>query len=578
MATRTRQRTPLHQLSRTTPSPTNLHSPTTSSANTARRTPPLSGTGTVGRNAATSSSITTSSVRTRASASTARSTTSTVTPTTSSVSKDTSAMGGLFGSKSNNSSKNAGLGAKRPVSNKESSSTTKMGSKTDTKTSGAGNSKPFELPLLPVPALGDFELSMPFLNDPSSSATSSTPPSSSRTPSSSLSNTRTLNTGSMSRSTSRTSPRSTPSPSTGRFLTSQSSRVQNLNPRATLRSNPTASNNNTLSKGSSVKRQSVMSSKVTTIDATGVVHQQSPLDLSLLEVSDYFIHSNNEDLTAEKPSPNHSRSSNLEQKALPAEPSSSEYPSRSQRGTPSLSASKHSSISGPSSPSPSVTTPSLISDKGSLRSSLQAQSLHHHQGNAIDRAPLQQQQVGQKSDASRSERSAGHAPRVPSKDDNPPQLASSGSASRAKAPATKTPTIVTSPVTPTPKKAVAPKQPSSGSIQDSPQSPNLRSRITRLFRPTPKLERPSPQEQRLHQRQRPSNHATVSSASRSSPRQRSGANTPPSPQPLTTSLTLPSLPLSLPLLMDDEPTQTETPLVPSAKGQSLPQKGGGVNR
>ncbi|KAF9949372.1 hypothetical protein BGZ65_007380, partial [Modicella reniformis] len=349
-----------------------------------------------------------------------------------------------------------------------------------------------------------------------------------------------------------------------------------------------------------------MSTRVTTIDAIGVVHRQSPLlDLSQLETSDYFIH-RDEDL-ANKPSLRNSlrtsdhdgrtedngdlrqdrKESQDQTPPLPSPAGSNKDDLRSPRHiVQQLTVSKLPETSRTSSPSHSKAS-SLISDKNSLDpSNNQAQSLHQlQQGSAVDHTPLQQQ--GQRSDASKSEAATtGYASiDVLSKDDNiSPPTVPPGSAT--KVPVTKsattatttkdtthttttttttTTTSPTSPVAPLPKNVVALKKSSSSSDPNhESHSPNFRSRLTRLFRPSPKVDSSSPSLSSSSPNPRQRHGATAAAAGvRRQPSQLQRQGRPPglrtqfqsesSPEPSTSPLSLAlTLPLSLPLLLSDQ--------------------------
>ncbi|KAI1320272.1 hypothetical protein EDD11_001487 [Mortierella claussenii] len=445
-------------------------------------------------------------------------------------------------------SKGGGFFGTRSTSATGSAMTAALGSKKQGTTSKSDTVSASSAPVLPLllPAFEDFELSLPFMTELTSStpaaptATSTFNPTTTATAITStttvqsrtspvLSSPPSPQASSPSYSTSRSSEFrpsfSSFTPSSGHFLTSQSSRLQDFagpslpsTPRSPAPPSGTTSAHSISSSNhgtANFQRKPNMHSKITTIDASGTIHQGSPLDLSRLELTDYFVRN------GDGPASRKSSIKNPEQARSEATgdlelgkghvklgaPTSDDLlsPPRFVIRQPSLSA--LSGASKTTSPTPSQTS-SLISDKSSMRSSQHAQSLHQIQQyqqeqNSLqlshrlikDHDTLQQQN----SNASQSETNI-----VPE--------ATGARTDRSGKPSTVNLFASSSAPTPTPKKVAASKQ-VQGLGHDS-QPANLRSRLTRLFRSNPKPERPPSAEHRNRDQQRSVRQVTVSSGSR----------------------------------------------------------------
>ncbi|KAF9209690.1 hypothetical protein BGZ49_002121 [Haplosporangium sp. Z 27] len=269
-------------------------------------------------------------------------------------------------------------------------------------------------------------------------------------------------------------------PVSSQFLTSQSSKVQDYigpSPSSTIGTTTSPPTSSSTAQGNS-GRQPIVHSKVTTINASGSIDQQYPVDLSQLEVNDYFTHPEDDTTT---------RSSTLKSSEYSRKDDSSELdrgrarvqigapktddlqgPPRYVIGQPSLSA--LSGTSRTTSPSPSLAS-SILSDKSSLRSSQIQQQLQRPRQiyrHTLDVPQLQRPR---------------HASDAPLVEPNPIKGAAlQRSASVSSRPS---PTSTPSPSR-LPKKAVASKPPPATG-QDT-HNPNLRSRLTRFFRSNPKSE------------------------------------------------------------------------------------------
>ncbi|KAG0319067.1 hypothetical protein BGZ99_005325 [Dissophora globulifera] len=526
MARKIRQRTPLQQLSDPTTAPANVASTAkttaTSTVNTNVRAPST-------RSIATSNipSIPSSATPSISSIASIK-TNSTITPSvSSSVSKDQLTKpkgGGFFSSRStanSGSSKNVRPSANRQESGQENSGTARIPGGHDSSTSSSDQTS--GLILLPLlPALDDFELSMPFLSEPAFSSTSSAPPS--FTPiSSTYSTTRPLN--------SAPTP-STLTPSNRQFLASQSSKGQDsVDPSTSgtvrTRALPSVSHNEVNSNSSSARsaghldRKPSMQSKTSTTDASGTIRQQSPLDLSRLEVSDYFMSNGNEP-RARRPSAKSSGYSRTEDGSSVAERSEkerepmAEAPTTNSLLNPPKYVIQRPTTSRAESPSPSKAS-SVLSDKSSRQSSQQQQYKR-----TLD-TPVQQHPTAQ---ASQHETTVGSAAATPSATAITNRASRGGSSPRrGLSPVTDTVRAAkpASPPAKSPPMTAAPKKegglrPPAGTVEDR-DSPNLRSRLSRLFRPNAKQDRPAAgmdQRQSDQQRQLRQGSGTVSNASTSS--------------------------------------------------------------
>ncbi|KAG0205305.1 hypothetical protein BGX28_003059 [Mortierella sp. GBA30] len=429
---------------------------------------------------------------------------STVTPSTPPLAKEkTTKPKGLLarlGNASEAKSKDKStLGPKKPLSSPEKSTASNSVNSTSGNVTTNGNSKEsingaMVLPLLP--SLDDFDLSLPFLSESFSSSYLS----SAGTATQSLSFS-SFTSPSASPSYSNSHPLTTPSlpPPTSQYLTSQSTRVQDYfgpSPSSTMRQGP-------LPADSTSNRASAMRSKPTTISSTGTIHQHGPTDYSRpLEISDYFKHSNGNSVV----------SSGLSMKSDLGRVESKNEQDRDKLSKPTGVAVSHSgsdllspsrfiirrpSVSGlskssrPTSPSPSVT--SAPSEASSLHSKQQQQ-----QRSNLD-TPLRQRQM---SNASVPEAQSTTAPfataAARSADTSPRSVPVSTSTSSSPLPKAAiviaqperqgtSPATSSSSIGPSPKKVPPLKQSHAGA--ETSQSPNLRARLSRLFRQSPKQER-----------------------------------------------------------------------------------------
>ncbi|KAF9187707.1 hypothetical protein BGZ51_004417 [Haplosporangium sp. Z 767] len=522
MARKQRQRPPLHQVD-PTPSATNGNSKATSSVSsaavTSSRATRTQSTSTVNTNARTSSSfsVTSSKIPSIPSSTTSiasiPSITSIESTTTITPSKDKSTkQRGFLALLGNGGDKSADRAQKKSASQqgKSSSAATPSGSEGGNGIDkGRFDTGPMLLPLLP--SLDDFDLSLPFMNEFTSTTDASPLPTSFPT----ITSASTISTSSNSNNPTPPSFSTLSSfpPAKSQYLTSQSSRVQDYvgpSPSSTirLRDYPSISNNNS----SSNDRPPTMHSKTTIFSSTGTIHYQSPLDLSRLEASDYF---------GNKPlSPKGSDHTRIEdttevQRGRPQKPASDDLlspPPRFVIRQPSIT--RDSKPSRPASPSPSL-TPSVLSKESSP--SVSHDHLHH--AHSIQQPKQQQQQ--QSSSASVPETTpAASAKSVDAPSLVPPGSLTSSSSQLPETAAQKRSLSTTSSsisAASAPKKVTMTKhalekgQPSPSA--SSTQNPNLRARISRLFRPNPKPERPSSLNQRYRNQQKQLYQESIRSAS-----------------------------------------------------------------
>ncbi|CAO3574822.1 unnamed protein product [Mortierella alpina] len=358
------------------------------------------------------------------------------------------------------------------------------------------------LPLLPT--LDDFDLSLPFMSESFSSSTypsASTTAVSHSTSSSTSAAAAPPPSSSSSSSYSHSRPPASPAyaPLTSQYLTSQSSRVQDFlgpSPAATIRQHalPTTSTGD---------RAPAMRS--TTFNSTGTILQHDPLDVSRLEISDYFTQ--NAGAASKGPGPGRTEDKAAEHDRQRArKPTSTTAAVSPASGTDLLSPSRFiiqrpsgsgvSQSSRPTSPSPSMAS-SALSEQSSRHSGQQPPR------GALD-APLRQQPQTSNASVADSARSAPVATAARSADASPRTAPVSSSASSS------FPTVVAQPqrqgaspatssssIGPSPKKVTTQKQ-----SLDAPQGPNLRARISRLFRHSPKQERTTVLDQRYRSQQR----------------------------------------------------------------------------
>ncbi|KAG0052358.1 hypothetical protein BGZ83_002697 [Gryganskiella cystojenkinii] len=421
---------------------------------------------------------------------------------------------------------------------------------TNDRSSSANGSESMLLPRLP--SLEDFDI--PFLNSDSFSSSissSSFSPSPTTTFSSSftsfLPSTSTSPPGSSSSSAYSRPLLSSFAPTSSQYLTSQSSRVQDFhhsppnsnstpvrNTRPSVLSGISSNHSNSSIRSNLQQQQQQRPPSMysqTTIDATGtILQQQGPLELTRLEASDYFIHNTNEDFLPKKLTVRSASSRNTEDNSIHSNNSSIhtnnndplDARGRTQRSDDLLSPPRYvirqPSLSGLSkasratSPSPSLTS-SVLSDDSSVHSSLQhhqqLQQLRHQrqpQRPILD-TPTSQQQTSQSIPSGTVRASQPTSPNQTTRPTStptspaspaslqPPKEASlqakaflSPASSSASASAAVSPASVS---TSGSKRVKAIKQQQQAVEPDTPSSPNLRARISKLFRQSPKQPRPT---------------------------------------------------------------------------------------
>ncbi|GJJ69382.1 hypothetical protein EMPS_01728 [Entomortierella parvispora] len=448
---------------------------------------------------------------------------------------------------------------------------------TDPPTSNASSSAPGSMLLPRLPSLDDLELPFldgdSFSSAPASSTTFSSSfaaflPSSSS--SSSAAATSPANSSSYSRPVI-----SSFSPTSSQYLTSQSSRVQDFqSPSHSLSSTssrplPISSRHSSHSTQSNLsnssnrhRRPPSMYSQTTTIDATGTVHQPVPQEMTLLEASDYFINNKDDDLLPKRPTLRSGSNRYTEDNSTAGNNDPLDSRGRTQRplGSDDLlsppryvirqpSVSALSKTSRATSPSPSLTS-SVLSDDSSIHSSHQhsLQQLRHQrqlQRPTLDSPALQRQQQGQQQQqsipiaTSRSSNTASALAPIPVSSSSPapapapvseasmpkqvPQSVSSAppeqlpkatssinSSSQARHSSSSASASPASTSTTGSKRVKALKQPD----ESDSSSPNLRARLSKLFRPSPKQQRMPSTDQQYRDQQKAIHQDSVRSISK----------------------------------------------------------------